>query len=245
MAAPDQKSNSLRVGILLIPPVQLLDASSIDAFGMLTPSYLAACGLPAPLVNLAIPVSIHYISASGQGTHASMTASATLPVTDSLNSPAVQPGQLDVLLIPGPDPNLVPDEPVLDFIRAHQKADQTDFLVICTGSYPAGYAGLLDGKRVTGPRALVPKLSEKFPQAKFVERRWERDGRLWSSGGYYFWLLMIAWAMMTMINLWNHFLLSLILVALSSALVPSTATTPCPLSLVPRLQELVCAPRYH
>ncbi|KIX04528.1 uncharacterized protein Z518_05398 [Rhinocladiella mackenziei CBS 650.93] len=177
------QSTSLRVGILLIPPVQLLDASAIDAFGMLTPSYLSACGLPQPLVDLAIPVSIHYISTSGPDTHVSMTSSATLPVTDSLDSPAVQPGQLDTLLIPGPDPNLVPDEAVSSFIRAHQKADKTDILVICTGSFPAGYAGLLDGKRVTGPRALVTKLKEKFPTAKFVDRRWERDGRLWTSGG--------------------------------------------------------------
>ncbi len=175
-------ATSLRVGILLIPSMQLLDASPIDAFGMLTPEYLDVCGLPAPLTKLAIPVSIHYISASGPGTYASMTASASLPVTDSLDSPAVQPGQLDALLIPGPDPSLIPDEDVLTFLRAHKKAEQTDLLVICTGSFIAGYAGLLDGKTVTGPRGLLDRLRKKFPLAKFVERRWERDGRLWTSG---------------------------------------------------------------
>ncbi|KAG9790336.1 hypothetical protein KCU88_g1350, partial [Aureobasidium melanogenum] len=183
MAQQSPKATSLRVGVLLIPPVQLLDASPIDLFGMLTPTYLQSCGLPQPLLDLAIDVSIHYISASGPDTHAPMTSSATLPVTDGLDSPAVQPGNLDTLLIPGPDPNLVPDQSVLDFIRAHQNAAATDFLVICTGSFPAGYAGLLDGKRVTGPRGLLPKLKEKFPCAKFVDRRWERDGRLWTCGG--------------------------------------------------------------
>ncbi|EXJ76856.1 hypothetical protein A1O3_10501 [Capronia epimyces CBS 606.96] len=183
MALASPKATSLRVGVLLIPPVQLLDASAIDVFGMLSPDYLTSCGLPQPLLDLAIKVSIHYISASGPDTHAEMTSSATLPVTDSLDSPAVQPGQLDTLLIPGPDPNLVPNKAVLDFIQAHQKAEATDILVICTGSFPAGYAGLLDGKRVTGPRGLLPKLKEKFPAARFVDRRWERDGRLWSSGG--------------------------------------------------------------
>jgi transcriptional regulator GlxA family with amidase domain len=175
-------ATSLRVGVLLVPPVQLLDAAPIDAFGMLTPEYLEACGLPGPLTKLAIPVSIHYIAASGPGTYASMTASASLPVTDSLSSPAVQPGRLDILLIPGPDPNVVPDDDVLSFLRAHKEANQTDFLVICTGSFLAGYAGLLDGKRVTGPRGLLGRLKDKFPRAKFVERRWERDDRVWTSG---------------------------------------------------------------
>ncbi|KIW30748.1 uncharacterized protein PV07_02452 [Cladophialophora immunda] len=183
MTSTTPKATSLRIGILLIPPVQLLDASAIDLFGMLTPEYLEACGLPKPLRDLAVPVEIHYIAATGSGTHASMTSSATLPVTDSLSSPAVQPGHLDALLIPGPDPNLIPEEDVLAFLRAHKEADQTDFLVICTGSFPAGFAGLLDGKRITGPRGLLGKLKEKFPAANFVDRRWERDGRMWSSGG--------------------------------------------------------------
>jgi transcriptional regulator GlxA family with amidase domain len=175
-------ATSLAVGVLLIPPMQLLDASPIDLFGMLTPEYLEACGLPKQLTNLAIPVSIHYISASGPGTSVSMTASATLGVTDGLSSPAVQPGKLDMLLIPGPDPNLVPDQESLAFIRSHEKGCTTDFLVICTGSFVAGYAGLLDGKRVSGPRGLLDRLKKKFPKAKFVETRWERDGRVWTSG---------------------------------------------------------------
>lgn len=178
------KATSLRVGMLFVPPVQLLDASAIDVFGMLTLEYLKACGLPQPLLDLAIPVSLHYISQSGPGSHVPMTSDATLPVTDSLTSPEVQPGQLDVLLIPGPDPGVVLDANVVDFIRAHQKKGTTDFLVICTGSFPAGYSGLLDHKTVTCPRGLVHKLKEKFPAANFVDRRWERDGRLWTSGEF-------------------------------------------------------------
>lgn len=184
MTSTQRKATSLRVGMLLVPPVQLLDASAIDVFGMLTPEYLKACGLPQPLLDLAIPVSLHYIGQSGPGTHAPMTADATLPITDSLTSPEVQPGRLDVLLIPGPDPSVVPDAAVVDFIHAHKKKGETDFLVICTGSLTAGYAGLLDHKRATGPRGLEPKLKEKFPAANFVDRRWERDGRLWTSGGF-------------------------------------------------------------
>ena len=172
---------SLRVGVLLIPHMQLLDASPIDLFGMLSAEYIEACGLPKHLTNLGIPVSIHYIAASGPGTTNAMTASALLSVTDSFSSPDVQPGKLDALLIPGPDPNLVPSEDVVAFLRKHKEANKTDFLVICTGSFVAGYAGLLDGKTVSGPRGL-DRLKKLFPKANFVDRRWERDGRVWTSG---------------------------------------------------------------
>ncbi|KAH0847794.1 hypothetical protein AYO21_04001 [Fonsecaea monophora] len=182
MTSTTPNKTLFRVGVLLLPSVQFLDASAIDLFGMITPEYLQACGLPEALVDMGVPVEIHYISATGAGTYMALTASATLPVTDSLSSPAVQPGQLDALLIPGPDPRTVPGEDVLAFLRAHKAADKTDILIICTGSFPAGFAGLFDGKTVTGPRALLGKLKEVFPAGNFVARRWERDGRIWSSG---------------------------------------------------------------
>lgn len=182
MAGPNTKATSLRVGVLVIPPVQLLDLSPIDLFGMCSAEYLRATSLPKPLLDLAIPVSIHYISASGPDSNVELTANAKIRATASLSSPEVQPGELDTLLIPGPDPNLMLDEAYLDFLRAHEKAGQTDILVICTGSYPAGYAGLLNGKRVSGPRGLLPDLKKKFPEARYVERRYETDGRLWSAG---------------------------------------------------------------
>lgn len=182
-------AKSLRVGVLLPAPVQLLDASAIDLFGMLTPEYLEACKLPAPLTKLAIPVSIEYIgpepTSSDVPTAQTIptTSSACLPITATFTSPSVQPGKLDVLLMPGPDPSYVPPADVIAFLKLHQqKSKEMDFLVICTGSFTAGYAGLLDGKNVTAPRGLLGDVKKKFPKAKFGERRWERDGRIWSSG---------------------------------------------------------------
>lgn len=182
MADQSTKATSLRVGVLVIPPVQLLDLSPIDLFGMCSPDYLSVTSLPKPLLKLAIPVTIHYISASGPNSNVQLTANAQIRATASLTSPEVQPGELDTLLLPGPDPNLVPDQPYLDFLRAHEKAGKTDILVICTGSYAAGYAGILNGKRVSGPRGLLPDLKKKFPEANYVERRYETDGKLWSAG---------------------------------------------------------------
>lgn len=169
-----------RIGVLLVGDVQLLDASPIDLFAMLTPAYLEACGFPQPVISSGQDMAIHYISQTPNLN--ACTANAALRVTDSLESADCAPGKLDILLIPGPDPRAVPNEAVKAFVRAHAEAKDTIVMTVCTGVFVAGYAGILDGKKVTGPRGLVSKLREKFPEARWVEKRWEVDGRVWTSG---------------------------------------------------------------
>lgn len=202
------------IGVLILPSTQLLDLSPIDLFGMLTPSYLQDChrgaGLPLPLVNLGVPVTIHYISSTHQSPSPSvpngvvssvpnpnphtntieLTASAHILSTASLTTPSLGPGSLSALLIPGPDPSLIPSESERGFIRAHHDAG-ADILTVCTGILVAGHAGVLDGKNVTGPRGLMALLKKKFPKALWVEKRWVRDdggekgrGRVWTSGTF-------------------------------------------------------------
>ena len=43
-------------------------------------------------------------------------------------------------------------------------------------------AGIYEGKTVTAPRFIIDMLNEQSPNVKFVDRRWQRDGKLWSSG---------------------------------------------------------------
>lgn len=203
------------IGVILLPPTQLLDLSPIDLFGMLTPSYLMDChrgaGLPMPLVKLGVPIDIHYISSAHQDPSPSapnggvipspdtgpqtnlieLTASAHILSTASLTSPSVSPGSLSALLIPGPEPSIIPSDAEKAFIRAHHDAG-TDILTVCTGVLVAGYAGVLDGREVTGPRGLMGMLRKKFPNGKWVERRWVRDGgagkegkgEVWTSGKF-------------------------------------------------------------
>ena len=171
----------VRIGVLLIGPSQLLDVSPIDLFGMLTKPYLTACRLPTPLIAHAVPIDIIYISESGAGSIIELTASAGLRVTASLTDISCAPGNLEILMIPGPDPSCMPSEAVKLFMREHAEVG-ADVLMICTGVFMAGHAGLLDGKRATGPRALLPELRKKFPRAKFEAKRWMRDGTVWTSG---------------------------------------------------------------
>ena len=196
------KPTPFTIGVLLIPPTQLLDLSPIDLFGMLTPSYLEACqrgaGLPAPLVALGVPVTIHYITASHQPSSPSgnstpnlveLTSEAQIISTASLTTPSVQPGNLSALLIPGPDPGVVPSDAEEAFLRAHDEAG-ADILTVCTGILVPGYADILDGREVTGPRGLMGDLKQKFPRGRWSERRWVKDGNgsgkgvIWTSGTF-------------------------------------------------------------
>ena len=178
-------SQAFRVGILLLPPVQLLDVSSVDLFGMLTKDYLLACQLPCPITALGVVVDIHYITEAGFGSVAQCTANAGFHISASLDDEICTPGTLDVLMIPGPDPAAIPSEKAKAFIKAHA-GGKTDILTVCTGIFPAGYAGILEGKSATGPRALLPTLRTKFPTTQWTDRRWERDGNIWCSGEFSF-----------------------------------------------------------
>jgi putative intracellular protease/amidase len=181
----------LRIGVFIPATVQLLDLSPVDLFGMLDPKYLAACQLPAPLVGLGIPSTIHYISVPSTGSHVELTASAVLKISKIITDPEVQPGMLDVLLVPGPDPASVFGEEVLDFVRGHvewkgkgeEDGNKTDVLSVCTGAVVLGQSGVLDGKRASGTRAIMAKLRKDFPDARWVDdKRWVRDGNIWMSG---------------------------------------------------------------
>lgn len=174
----------LNIGVLLLPNTQLLDLSCIDLFSMTNPTYLSACNLPPALIHLGHTTQIHYIGLGAPGTLTPLTSNINLQLTASLTDDTlVGPGHLNALLIPGPDPNVVPDTPYLDFIRRHH-AHGTQILAVCTGSFVLGHAGILSGRVCTGPRLLVPLLRDRFPEAKeWVQSvRVVRDGNVWTSG---------------------------------------------------------------
>jgi transcriptional regulator GlxA family with amidase domain len=43
-------------------------------------------------------------------------------------------------------------------------------------------AGLFHGKTVTAPRPMLGELQKNTPGTTWVEKRWARDGKLWTSG---------------------------------------------------------------
>jgi len=56
------------------------------------------------------------------------------------------------------------------------------FITICGGFLSALQSGLLEGKIATGPRPMLETLRKVAPGVKWVEKRWVRDEKLWTSG---------------------------------------------------------------
>ena len=56
------------------------------------------------------------------------------------------------------------------------------FISICGGFEPFMSAGLLEGKTATAPRPLLPMVRQAAPGTNWIDKRWARDGKMWTSG---------------------------------------------------------------
>ncbi|KAL8836776.1 MAG: hypothetical protein Q9176_006099 [Flavoplaca citrina] len=194
----------LKVGVLLSPTTQLMDVAPLDMLGMIDKFY--ARSYPEHIAANALDIEYYFVNETGESPH-SMTGGFKLAVTVSaLLFPLMIPPcfrkvvsesetrrlttlqhsistcpPLDILLIGGPAPTYRPSEAIQHFIQT-QYQHVRHLLTICTGYIPALYSGVLDGKTVTAPRGLLPMLKEEKPDVKWVEKRWVRDGKVWSSG---------------------------------------------------------------
>ncbi|KAK4164257.1 class I glutamine amidotransferase-like protein [Cladorrhinum sp. PSN259] len=187
MAASSSKT--IHIGVFIPNYVQLLDLACVDIFASGSYEYLSGLAslVPEPVYSQAPSIKIYYISTQQPSTTLSLTASASILITHHLSSPEVQPGKLDIILIPGPDPSAVWDKEVSDWLKRHASHETVDILSVCTGIYLCASAGIIANKKVCGPRGLQDDLRKKFADQKADwvghEMRWIRDGRFWSCGG--------------------------------------------------------------
>ena len=74
-----------------------------------------------------------------------------------------------------------PNATELAFVRkAHEQCSA--MLLICGGFMTANAAGLLRGKTATAPRLFLESLRKDSPETNWVDRRWARDEKIWTSG---------------------------------------------------------------
>lgn len=179
---------TLAIGVFLPEPVQLMDLSAIDLFYMMTPEYLTACRLPAPMISQGVAFDIHYIGRANNNSHCQLTAAANLRLTKTTKDPEVQPGKLDIILVPGPDPSTIADEEIKGFLHSHAnwtgpKGERTDILSVCTGCTLLAQSGILVGKKASAPRLLVPSMRKEYSRTTWIDdKRWVADANIWSSG---------------------------------------------------------------
>ncbi|OLN94200.1 Isonitrile hydratase 4 [Colletotrichum chlorophyti] len=193
-------NKTVKIGVFVPSECQLLDMACVDVLWMASKEYLGPMDfLPRHLAELAPSVRIFYITSTpgspesdGNNTPKlgpgllQLTAGVRIQTTHDILDPEVQPGKLDVVLVPGPDPGASWGEDVLEFLRGHAaRHEETDVLSVCTGIFLCGAAGLLEGKTVCGPRGVQDMLKGRYPGVKFVGEkfRWYQDGNLWTCGG--------------------------------------------------------------
>ncbi|KAJ2990524.1 hypothetical protein NUW58_g2907 [Xylaria curta] len=178
--------SQIKIGVFVPGSAQLLDLACVDVFHMMSKEYLSVIPiLPKHIVDLAPSIQIFYIASSKTKPMIMLSAELNIRATHDIRDAEVQPGELDILLVPGPDPNAEWEKPILDFLAAHSKCETTDVLSVCTGIFMCGAAGLLGGRTVCGPRGLQHMIKQKYPTATLVgeKYRWIQDGNLWSGGG--------------------------------------------------------------
>ncbi|KAL9013715.1 MAG: hypothetical protein Q9173_001596 [Seirophora scorigena] len=172
--------NPLKVGVFLAEPfIQLLDVAPVDMLAMLQRDYLQGMAHMAGQPELGangFDIEYFFINETGEGPN-QMTGGFKVEVTHSITTCP----PLDILLIGGPMPTHRPSAAVSQFLQA-QYGHVRAFLTVCTGFLPALHSGVIDGKAATAPRGMLAGLKEEAPQVEWTEKRWVRDGKLWSSG---------------------------------------------------------------
>ncbi|ETS88031.1 hypothetical protein PFICI_01859 [Pestalotiopsis fici W106-1] len=179
---------TVRLGVFIPTECQLLDASCVDILASMSYEYLSPLTdlMPKVLIDSAPSVSIHYIGTVKPGEAIPMTANHKVLATNHFSDDEVAPGKLDIIIVPGPDPSTKFDKPSLEWLRQQGESPNTDILSVCTGIFVCGYAGLLKGRTVCGPRGMQDTIKEKFGEdivQKGTELRWVQSGNFWSSGG--------------------------------------------------------------
>lgn len=178
----------IKIGVFAPNGTQFLDVACVDNLGVMSKEYLKVLpDLPKHVTSIAPEVSIFYISSPELGMDIPLTSGATLKATHTYLDGDVAPGKLDIIVVPGPDPSSEYAEDGLEWLRKHSETPGVDILSICTGLFICASAGIVDGKKASGPRGLQGMLKKQFPKVNLVgdEYRWVQDGNFWSSGKFY------------------------------------------------------------
>ena len=159
-----------KVGIVIHEGVQALDvAGPLDAFGE---------------ANKFTPSDERYevvlIGASRDPVRASNNMRVLADATFAEAEDA-----FDILLVAG-GPSLPrgrPDDRLIEYLR-RASGRASIYGSVCTGAFPLGHAGLLDGRRVTTHWRIARELAERFPAARVEpDAIFIQDGKLITSAG--------------------------------------------------------------
>ncbi|KAM3487922.1 hypothetical protein MY3957_008798, partial [Beauveria namnaoensis] len=164
-----------KYAILLFPGFQALDVfGPLDALNTLSLFRHVELSVIAASDS---PVSTNFAGKFG-------TAERVVPTHTLQNAPS----DIEVLLVPGGRgfSDVVGLLPVVEFIRSTFPRLR-NLLTVCTGSFIAARAGVLDGKNATSNKSAFDSVSTKRHKLAhdscIRKARWVNDGNIWTSSG--------------------------------------------------------------
>lgn len=178
-------ASPIKIGVFIPNEAQTLDVATVDVLGTMSREYLGPLTfLPANVSAMAPSVTVYYITTAANDGGIPCTSGMSIKPTHLYSDAEVAPGKLDIVVVPGPAPGSVFEEGGLRWLREQAGTKGVDVLSVCTGAFICCASGIADGRLLSGPRGLQGELGKQFPKVKLVgdERRWVRDGNLWSSG---------------------------------------------------------------
>ncbi|KAB2573615.1 putative dj-1 family protein [Lasiodiplodia theobromae] len=172
LSSPDRK---IHAGVILTRGVtEMLDVAPFEFFAWVDKESLQKFKFPAAMVEEGMDIELHWVTEDGSP--APMRSGAEIKPTDSFASCP----PLDIVLMGAHDVSYQTSETEKAFIRkAYEQCSA--FLTVCGGVLALLEAGLLEGKTATGPRMILDMMRKNAPLVNWVDRRWVRDGKIWSS----------------------------------------------------------------
>ncbi|RAK89424.1 hypothetical protein BO79DRAFT_237186 [Aspergillus costaricaensis CBS 115574] len=180
----------IHVGVVLLNTVtEHLDIAPVGFFHNFSTSFiknLPPFAISDDLRSEALDFVTHWVTEDGT-TPGSLSGNLKVIPTDSF---ATCP-PLDIVLIGAGQMGYQATTTEKDFLRKCY-AECSAFLSVCGASDALLATGILEGKTATGPLSFLPLFREIAPGTNWVEKRWVRDGKMWTTGTLLNGLDMIA-----------------------------------------------------
>ncbi|KAF4630640.1 hypothetical protein G7Y89_g7498 [Cudoniella acicularis] len=170
---------TIQAGVILVnSETEILDVAPIDIFNGLSAKFIKNFPpsiLPDHLRAQALDVEFHWVNETGKPSP--LTAGGVVNITDTFTTCP----PLDIIVMGAHSHGYTLNEAERAFIiKSHGTC--AAFITICGGFLSALESGLLEGKTATGPRPMLDELRQAAPGVNWVEKRWVRDGKVWTSG---------------------------------------------------------------
>ncbi|PWY83872.1 hypothetical protein BO94DRAFT_557697 [Aspergillus sclerotioniger CBS 115572] len=180
----------IHVGVVLLNTVtEHLDIAPVGFFHNISKDFIKTLppfAMTDEVRSQALDFVTHWVTEDGK-TPGVLSGNLKVIPTDSFTTCS----PLDIILIGAGQTGYQATETEKAFLRKCY-SECSAFLSVCGASDALLATGILEGKTATGPRSFLPLFRQIAPGTNWVEKRWVRDEKIWTTGTLLNGLDMIA-----------------------------------------------------